>query len=138
MEEEFDHNTVEEALSDLQHGKIIMVSDDENRENEGDLIQAAQFATTESINFMASYAKGLICTPMSAENALRLGLDPMVVNNTDNHETAFTVSCDHITTTTGISAEERAITMNKLADENSVPGDFRRPGHVFPDRKSVV
>ena len=95
MEEEFDYNTIEEALSDLAHGKIIMVSDDEDRENEGDLIQAAQFATTESINFMASYAKGLICTPMSAENAERLELAPMVVNNTDKHETAFPVSCDH-------------------------------------------
>ena len=132
MEEEFDYNTIEEALSDLAHGKIIMVSDDEDRENEGDLIQAAQFATTESINFMASYAKGLICTPMSAENAERLGLVPMVVNNTDNHETAFTVSCDHYSTTTGISAEERAITMKALSDEKSLPTDFRRPGHVFP------
>jgi 3,4-dihydroxy 2-butanone 4-phosphate synthase/GTP cyclohydrolase II len=109
-----------------------MVTDDPNRENEGDLICAAEFATQENINFMATYAKGLICTPMSQELADSLGLNPMVDRNTDNHETAFTVSVDHIDTTTGISAEERGFTMQRLADSDSAPGDFRRPGHVFP------
>jgi 3,4-dihydroxy 2-butanone 4-phosphate synthase/GTP cyclohydrolase II len=132
MSNQKEFNTIEEALEELQRGRIIMVSDDESRENEGDLIQAARFASTESINFMAKYARGLICTPMSEENARRLGLEPMVANNTDNHETAFTVSCDHISATTGISAEERAATMRALADGKSRPADFRRPGHVFP------
>ena len=103
-----------------------------DRENEGDMICAAEFATQENINFMATHAKGLICTPMSAEVANRLGLPPMVAENTDNHHTAFTVSVDHIDTTTGISAAERSLTMMKCADASTKPGDLRRPGHVFP------
>ena len=126
------YNTIEEALEDLRAGKIILVTDDEDRENEGDMVCAAEFATQENINFMASYAKGLICTPMSAEIASRLGLPPMVAENTDNHQTAFTVSIDHVDTTTGISAAERSYTMIKCADENTLPSDLRRPGHVFP------
>ena len=125
-------NTIQEALDELRKGKIILVTDDEDRENEGDMVCAAQFATTENVNFMASVAKGLICTPMSIEVADRLGLPPMVSENTDNHHTAFTVSVDHIDTTTGISAEERAFTMVKCADPATKPTDLRRPGHVFP------
>ncbi|MEI0530842.1 bifunctional 3,4-dihydroxy-2-butanone-4-phosphate synthase/GTP cyclohydrolase II [Brachyspira pilosicoli] len=126
------YSTIDEALEDLRNGKIIIVSDDEDRENEGDLICAAEFATTENINFMATYAKGLICMPMSKEITNKLNLNQMVTKNTDNHETAFTVSIDHIDTTTGISAVERSITALKVVDENSKPEDFRRPGHMFP------
>lgn len=126
------YNTVEEALEDLRAGKIILVTDDPDRENEGDMICAAEFATQENINFMACYAKGLICTPMSAEIAEKLGLPQMVSENTDNHGTAFTVSIDHVDTTTGISAAERSYTMLKCVDENIKPQDLRRPGHVFP------
>jgi len=129
---EYQYNTIEEALEDLRAGKIILVTDDEDRENEGDMICAAQFATQENINLMACYAKGLICTPMSAQIAGELGLSQMVAENTDNHSTAFTVSVDHIDTTTGISAAERAYTMRKLVEEGTVPQDLRRPGHVFP------
>lgn len=125
-------NTIEEALEDLRNGKLIMVTDDENRENEGDLICAAQFATPENVNFMAKFAKGLICMPISKEIAKNLNLDPMVATNTDNHETAFTVSIDHIQTSTGISAFDRSLTAMKLVEENSKPNDFRRPGHMFP------
>ena len=106
---EFQYNTIEEALVALQQGKIIVCTDDPDRENEGDFICAAQFATTENINFMAKYGRGLICTPMSAEVAGRLHLPQMVSENTDNHCTAFTVSVDHVNTTTGISAEERGL-----------------------------
>ena len=126
------YNTVEEALEDLKQGKIILVTDDPDRENEGDMICAAEFATRENINFMACEGKGLICTPMSIEIAGRLGLPQMVMENTDNHGTAFTVSVDHVETTTGISAEERGFTIRKCADENTRPEDLRRPGHVFP------
>ncbi|MBQ1901194.1 MAG: bifunctional 3,4-dihydroxy-2-butanone-4-phosphate synthase/GTP cyclohydrolase II [Lachnospiraceae bacterium] len=129
---EFQYGTVEQALEDLKQGKIILVSDDEDRENEGDMICAAEFATRENINKMASLAKGLICTPMSVEQANRLGLPPMVSKNTDNHETAFTVSIDHVDTVTGISAEERGLTMRSLTLKDAKPMDFRRPGHVFP------
>ena len=125
-------HTIEGALEDLKRGKIILVTDDENRENEGDFICAAQFATTENINFMATHGKGLICMPMSEEYVEKLKLPQMVENNTDNHETAFTVSIDHITTTTGISAVERSITAIACVDENAKPEDFRRPGHMFP------
>ena len=124
--------TVEEALEELRAGHIIITIDDPDRENEGDLICAAQFATTENVNFMATHAKGLICTPMSEEVAARLGLEQMVKVNTDNHCTAFTVSIDHMDTTTGISAEERGYTCRKCADPDTRPGDLRRPGHVFP------
>ena len=127
---EFD--TIEQALEDLKNGKVILCTDDENRENEGDLICAAEFATTENVNFMACDAKGLICMPMSREYIEKLGLRPMVANNTDNHETAFTESIDHINTTTGISAEERGFTARMTVADDAKPGDFRRPGHMFP------
>lgn len=123
---------IEEALQQLRAGKCILVTDDPDRENEGDLICAGQFATTENVNLMASAAKGLICMPMSHDNVVRLGLQPMVAHNTDNHETAFTVSIDHVNTTTGISAVERGLTARMAADITSHPGDFRRPGHMFP------
>ena len=131
-EQKYKYNTIEEALKALKEGRIILVTDDPDRENEGDMICAAEFATQANINFMATYAKGLICTPMSAAVANRLGLPPMVSENTDNHETAFTVSVDHIDTTTGISAAERSYTMMKCAQESTKPTDLRRPGHVFP------
>ena len=124
--------TVEEALEELRAGRLIITIDDPDRENEGDLICAAQFATTENVNFMAVHAKGLICTPMSEEVAARLGLEQMVKVNTDNHCTAFTVSIDHVDTTTGISAEERGYTCRKCADPDTKPEELRRPGHVFP------
>ncbi len=125
-------NTIEEAVEDLKQGKIVMVIDAENRENEGDLIVAAEFATTENVNFMASRAKGLICMPIESEIADRLDLQQMVKVNTDNHCTAFTVSIDYQDTTTGISAVERSRTALKLADPSTRPEDFRRPGHMFP------
>ncbi|MBQ7611800.1 MAG: bifunctional 3,4-dihydroxy-2-butanone-4-phosphate synthase/GTP cyclohydrolase II [Spirochaetaceae bacterium] len=125
-------NTIDEALEDLKQGRIILVTDDENRENEGDFICAAEFATTENINFMATHGKGLICMPMSAEYVERLRIPQMVHYNTDNHETAFTVSIDHISTTTGISAAERSITALKAIEDDARPEDFRRPGHMFP------
>lgn len=128
----FSYNTIEEALEALRQGKIILVTDDEGRENEGDLICAAEFATTENINFMATHAKGLICMPMSGEVAKGLGLEQMQHHNTDNHGTAFTVSIDHIDTTTGISAAERSITAIRSVTEGAKPEDFRRPGHMFP------
>ena len=128
----FKFNTVEEALQDLREGKIIIVTDDKNRENEGDFICAAEFATTENVNFMATHAKGLICMPMSKELCNKLDLPQMVANNTDNHSTAFTVSIDYVDTTTGISAVERSITAMKCVDDNAKPEDFRRPGHMFP------
>lgn len=129
---EFVFNTIEEALQDLREGKWIVVVDDEDRENEGDIIVAAEFATTEAVNFMASYAKGLICMPMTEEIAGKLNFHPMVKKNTDNHETAFTVSIDHVDTTTGISAYERGITARKVVEDGAKPEDFRRPGHMFP------
>ena len=125
-------NSIEEALEDLRAGKVIMCVDDPDRENEGDFICAAQFATTENVNLMAVWARGLICTPMSIEVANRLALPPMVSENTDNHETAFTVSIDHVNTTTGISAEERGYTARMCVDPAAQPTDFRRPGHMFP------
>lgn len=123
---------IEQALEDLRKGKVILCTDDEDRENEGDLICAAEFASTENVNMMASLARGLICMPMSHEYILKLGLRPMVANNTDNHETAFTESIDHVLTTTGISAEERGLTARMTVDDNVQPADFRRPGHMFP------
>ena len=128
----FTFNTIEEALEDLRQGKIILVTDDADRENEGDFICAAQFATTENVNFMAMHGKGLICMPMSMELCKKLQFPQMVTDNTDNHETAFTVSVDHISTTTGISALERGITARACVDANTRPEDFRRPGHMFP------
>ncbi len=125
-------NTVEEALEDLRKGKLILVTDDEDRENEGDLICAAEFATTENVNFMATHAKGLICMPMSEQMISKLQIPQMVSKNTDNHETAFTVSIDHVDTTTGISAAERSLTALKCVEDGAKPEDFRRPGHMFP------
>ena len=128
----FKFNTIEEAIEDIKNGKIVIVVDDEDRENEGDLIMAAEKVTTETMNFIVTYAKGLVCLPADASMINRLDLPQMVENNTDNHCTAFTVAIDHVDTTTGISAEERAYTVKKFADETSKPEDFRRPGHMFP------
>ena len=125
-------NTIEEALEDLRQGRIILVTDDPDRENEGDFICAAQFATTENINFMATHGKGLICMPMSEEYVKKLQFPQMVQNNTDNHETAFTVSIDHVSTSTGISAAERSITAMACVSSDATAADFRRPGHMFP------
>ena len=131
----FQYNTVKEACEALRNGEIILVTDDEDRENEGDMICAAQFATTENVNFMAAHAKGLICMPMSAKLCDKLHLPQMVDYNTDNHSTAFTVSIDHVNTTTGISAEERGFTARMCVAPDSKPEDFRRPGHMFPLKK---
>lgn len=128
----FAFSTVEEALLELRAGKIVLVTDDEDRENEGDFICAAEFATTENVNFMAVHGKGLICMPMGQSLVEKLKLPQMVADNTDNHETAFTVSIDAAETTTGISAEERGITARKCVAEDAGPQDFRRPGHMFP------
>jgi len=128
----FKFNAIEEALEDLRKGKIVLVTDDENRENEGDFICAAQFANTENVNFMAKHGKGLICMPMSQSICEKLKFPQMVSENTDNHETAFTVSVDYVGTTTGISAQERSLTAMKCVEEKAKPEDFRRPGHMFP------
>lgn len=128
----FEFGTIEQVLEDLRNGKMIVMTDDPERENEGDVICAAEFATPENINFMATFAKGLICMPMSAAMCEKLDLPQMVENNTDNHATAFTVSIDHVDTTTGISAVERSFTAMKTVEEDAKPEDFRRPGHMFP------
>jgi len=128
----FQYNTIEEALKALRKGKIILVTDKEDRENEGDFICSAEFATPENINFMATYGKGLICMPMSEELCKKLEFPQMVEDNNDNHSTAFTVSVDYINTLTGISAVERSLTAMKCIEENAKPEDFRRPGHMFP------
>lgn len=125
-------NTIEEVLQDVRQGKPVIIVDDENRENEGDVVIAAQFASQETINFMVKEARGIVCTPMRRKALAHLDIGPMVTHNTDNHETAFTVSVDHVDTTTGVSPAERAYTMQKLIDPASKPEDFRRPGHVFP------
>ena len=125
-------NTIEEAVEDLRQGKVIVVVDDPDRENEGDVICAAKYAAAENVNFMASYAKGLICMPMSRELTKKLALSQMVTDNTDNHCTAFTVSIDHVSTGTGISAAERSVTAVKCTCPDARPEDFRRPGHMFP------
>ena len=125
-------DSVEDALLALRRGEIVLVTDDADRENEGDCICAAEFATRANVNFMATHAKGLICMPMSAEWCRRLDLPQMVSRNTDNHQTAFTVSIDAADTTTGISAEERSRTALACVRDGVKPGDFRRPGHMFP------
>ena len=125
-------NTIEEAIEDIKNGKIILIIDDPDRENEGDLVCASEFATVENVNFMATHGKGLICMPMSKEMTRKLGLEQMVDVNTDNHGTAFTVSIDHVNTTTGISAVERSQTALATVLDNAKPEDFRRPGHMFP------
>ncbi len=128
----FQFNTIEDALEDLRLGKIILVTDDEDRENEGDFICSAEFATTENVNFMAVHGKGLICMPMSTELCQKLQFPQMVSDNRDNHNTAFTVSIDHVDTTTGISAAERSLTARKCVADDARSEDFRRPGHMFP------
>lgn len=125
-------NSVEEAIKDIKDGKIVIVVDNPNRENEGDLLMAADKVTGEAINFMAKYGRGLICMPIEEKRLNELKIGKMVEKNTDNHETAFTVSIDHVDTTTGISAFERALTIQKVLDNNCKAEDFRRPGHVFP------
>ena len=125
-------DSVEACLEALRRGEIILVTDDADRENEGDCICAAEFATTENVNFMATYAKGLICMPMSRAWCEKLDLPQMVRQNTDNHQTAFTVSIDGVDTTTGISAAERAMTALATVKDGVKPSDFRRPGHMFP------
>lgn len=125
-------NKIEEAIEDIREGKIVVVIDDEDRENEGDLLMAAEKVTPEAINFMATYGKGLICMPIAEEYSKKLNIPQMVKDNTDNHETAFTVSIDHVDTTTGISAYERALTIQKVLEKEATPNDFRRPGHIFP------
>ena len=129
-----DFATVEQAIEDIKNGKMVVVVDDEDRENEGDLIVAAATVTPEDINFMATYAKGLICTPIDGKRLDELNIGQMVVNNTDNHETAFTVSIDAFDTETGISAYERCQTIRLLLDPKAKASSFRRPGHVFPLR----
>ena len=125
-------NTIEEALEDLRQGKMIVAVDDEDRENEGDLLMAAEKVTPEAINFMAKYGRGLICAPLEAQRVDQLELPPMVVNNTDAHFTAFTVSVDSSQSTTGISARERSETIRALICPETKPSDLRRPGHIFP------
>ena len=125
-------NSIDELVEDLRQGKIVVILDNEDRENEGDVICAAEFATTENVNFMAKYARGLICMPMSPEYTDKLNLPQMCITNTDNHCTAFSVSVDHVSTTTGISAEERGITARKFVEDDAKSEDFRRPGHMFP------
>lgn len=128
----YEFNTIKEAIQDIKAGKMVIVIDDEDRENEGDLLMAAEKATAEDVNFMSKYARGLICIPAKEELLKNLNINPMVEKNTDNHETAFTVSVDSKETTTGISAFERAKTIRKIADPSAVPSDFRHPGHMFP------
>ncbi len=126
------YHSVEEAVKALKEGEIIIVVDDEDRENEGDFVALAEHATPEVINFMALHGRGLICTPVHASIANHLNLHPMVEQNTDAHHTAFTVSIDHVTTTTGISAFERSTTMLAMLNKDATPEEFARPGHVFP------
>lgn len=123
---------IEEALEDLRQGKVVIVCDDEDRENEGDFIALAEYATPGVINFMAKEGRGLICVPVTEELASKLELNPMSDVNTDTHGTAFTVSIDHIDTTTGISAFERSLTVQKMLEDDASPFDFKRPGHIFP------
>lgn len=124
--------TIEEAIKDIKKGKMVIVIDDPDRENEGDLLMAAEKVTPEAINFMAKFGRGLICMPLEGKRLRDLKIEPMVEKNTDNHETAFTVSVDYNDTTTGISAYERALTIQKILDDDSIAENFRRPGHVFP------
>ena len=130
----YEFTTIPEAFEELRAGRIILVTDDPNRENEGDFICAAEFATPENIAFMAVHGRGLICMPMTNALADKLDLPPMVAKNTDNHETAFTVSIDHVETSTGISAFDRSLTAKKAIEGDARPEDFRRPGHMIPLR----
>ena len=128
----FQFNTIEEAMEDIKAGKMIIVVDDEDRENEGDLLMAAEKVTAEAINFMAKHARGLICMPIEGGRLKELNLQPMVARNTETHQTAFTVSVDAMETTTGISAQERAETIRKFLDPGAKEEDFKKPGHIFP------
>ncbi|MFL1672265.1 bifunctional 3,4-dihydroxy-2-butanone-4-phosphate synthase/GTP cyclohydrolase II [Paenibacillus thiaminolyticus] len=132
MSEQFQFDTIEDAIRDLMEGKVIIVVDDEDRENEGDFVALADKATPEAINFMITEGRGLVCVPITPERAEELDLPPMVTHNTDNHGTAFTVSIDHVQTSTGISAYERSLTIQKMLDPKAQAADFRRPGHIFP------
>lgn len=132
MEGQNEFNTIEEALADLQQGKVIIVVDDENRENEGDFIALAEKATPDVINFMITEGRGLVCMPITKARAAQLNLHPMTMQNTDSHGTAFTISIDHKNTTTGISAFERSYTAQAILDPAATPADFKRPGHMFP------
>jgi len=127
-------NNIEEAITDIRQGKMIIVVDDEDRENEGDLIMAAEKVSPQSVNFMINEGKGLVCVPLEENRINKLDLPPMVNNNTDTYETAFTVSVDYKETSTGISAGERSMTIKELVNSNSEAGDFKRPGHIFPLR----
>jgi len=130
----YQFSSIPDVIKEIKDGKMVIVIDDPGRENEGDLIMAAEKATPEAVNFMVKYARGLVCMPVEGEILDRLNIHPMVERNTDNHETAFTVSVDYSGATTGISAFERAETILKMIDENADPEDFRRPGHIFPLR----
>lgn len=132
MEEKIKFDSIEDVLQAMRNGECVVILDNEDRENEGDVIVAAEFATTENVNFMAKYARGLICMPMEEDYSDRYNLPQMCIVNTDNHTTAFSVSVDHVSTTTGISAVERGITARAFASDDAVPSDFRRPGHMFP------
>lgn len=125
-------NSIEEAIEDMKYGKMIIVIDDPDRENEGDLLMAGEKITPEAINFMARYGRGLICMPIAKQLAKQLDINPMIHNNTDNYQTAFTISIDHKDTTTGISAYERSLTIQKFCDEHANTHDFKKPGHIFP------
>jgi len=125
-------DTIEEAIDDLKKGKPVIVADDENRENEGDFIALSEYATPEVINFMIKYGRGLVCTPIQEELARKLELFPMTNNSSDPLGTAFTVSIDHVDTHTGISAPERAKTIQALTRADVTTSDFKKPGHVFP------
>ena len=125
-------DSIEEALDELRAGKVIIVCDDEDRENEGDFVALAEKATPEVINFMITHGKGLVCVPVDEKIANRLELAPMTAENTDHFGTAFTISVDHNSTTTGISAYERSTTIRELSNSTSVSSDFKRPGHIFP------
>lgn len=125
-------HTIEEALDDLKKGKVVIVVDDEDRENEGDFVALAEQVTPEIINFMATKGRGLICVPITEQKAQQLGLQMMTDHNTDSHGTAFTISVDHISTHTGISAFERADTIVKMMGPDAFAGEFKRPGHIFP------
>lgn len=130
--DDIDMSTVEKAVEALKKGQVVIVTDDEGRENEGDFIALAELATPQTINFMITHGRGLVCVPITEERAMELQLTPMVEKSTDTLETAFTISVDHISTTTGISAAERAATVNALISPTSTAGDFKRPGHIFP------
>ena len=125
-------NTIEQAIEDLKKGKMVVVVDDEDRENEGDLIMAAQFVTDRDINFITKYGRGLVCVPITKDRAKELELPLMVSNNTENMRTAFTITVDSVNATTGISAKERAETINTLASKDAKPTSFIRPGHISP------